>query len=159
MGKKRASGVSIHFCLFLIPDQQFLTNNPVSFQSPFSELQRSDLCLMFPTNLKAQAVTLSRLLIGESNSVVSGFTSTKKNKKHSKLHVSHILPVERSWNLSLVFFFLHFQGLNSLPNVESFPRCCCDPWAFLVLEALSTTTSQLATDDFSKPSTRTYKNM
>lgn len=64
------------------------------------------------------------------------------------------LPLERSWNLSLVFFFLHFQGLNSFPRDDSLPLCCRDAWAFWVLVALSTTTSQLASDDdFSNPST------
>lgn len=69
-----------------------------------------------------------------------------------------IVPLERSWNLSLVFFFLHFQGLNSFPNDESFPFCCCrGADAFWVLVALSTTTSQLASDDdFSKPSTERH---
>lgn len=31
------------------------------------------------------------------------------------------IPAEVSLNLSLVFFFLHFQGLKILPMVESFP--------------------------------------
>lgn len=31
------------------------------------------------------------------------------------------IPADVSLNLSLVFFFLHFQGLKILPMVESFP--------------------------------------
>lgn len=64
------------------------------------------------------------------------------------------LPLERSWNLSLVFFFLQFQGLKSFPNEDSFPRCCRAGWEFWVLAVLSTTTSGPdREDDFSRPST------
>lgn len=80
-------------------------------------------------------------------------------KMHTRMqtHTRDILPLERSWNLSLVFFFLHFQGLNSFPSDDSLPRCCRDAGAFWVFVALSTTTSQLASDDdFSNPSTRRH---
>lgn len=77
---------------------------------------------------------------------------------HSTCTQPHILPVVRSWNLSLVFFFLHFHGLNNFPSDDSLPRCCRDAGAFWVLLALSTTTSQLARDDdFSSPSTTRHK--
>lgn len=58
------------------------------------------------------------------------------------------LPLERSWNFSLVLFFRHFQGLKILPRVESLPFCFS--WGVGVLP---TTTSQFAREAFSSPST------
>lgn len=59
------------------------------------------------------------------------------------------IPADVSLNLSLVFFFLHFQGLKILPMVESLPFLLkggvCDPGAG---------PSELAIEALSKPSTK-----
>jgi len=59
-------------------------------------------------------VTLTRRLIEENKSAAT-------YQFVHKASATRILPLERSWNLSLVFFFLHFQGLKILPRVENLP--------------------------------------
>ncbi len=72
-----------------------------------------------------------------------------KHKHLSKLLlINGDIPFERSWNLSLVLFFLHFQGLKILPREENFP------FPFSWDCELPTTTSQLAREDFSSPSAK-----
>lgn len=58
------------------------------------------------------------------------------------------IPADVSLNLSLVFFFLHFQGLKILPMVESFP--------FLLKGGVwepAVGPSEFATEALSSPST------
>lgn len=58
---------------------------------------------------------------GEKKPYKTQFLSYKKCNNLSSSKVMILIPAEVSLNLSLVFFFLHFQGLKILPMVESFP--------------------------------------
>ncbi|TNN79525.1 hypothetical protein EYF80_010342 [Liparis tanakae] len=55
--------------------------------------------------------------------------------------------------------FRNESGLKSFPSDDSLPRCCRVGGAFWVVVALSTNTSQLASDeDFSNPSTIRHRD-
>lgn len=137
---------------FLCSSQSFLISKPKCQEwisekqsvhsSPFKALA-GETSLLFTLNVRHASESTSHAFANQMPVIACSYSVTQDS-----------LPLERSWNLSLVFFFLHFQGLKSFPRDDSLPRCCRDAWAFWVLVALSTTTSQLASDDdFSNPST------
>lgn len=122
--------------------QEWISEEQSVHSSPFKALVGGTL-LLFILNVQHASKSTSHAGANQKPVISCSYYVTQDG-----------LPLERSWNLSLVFFFLHFQGLNSFPRDDSLPLCCRDAWAFWVLVALSTTTSQLASDDdFSNPST------